>query len=1018
MNRVGHFGTPDRPAGRVTSNRHERRFRGRLGTLAVACGVVLTGFVMFLDPSGAGALATPSIATTASATITLGSGTLFDTAVVSGRANPQAGETVTFRLYGPNDSACSSAAVFSSTVNYPVAGGPASSAAFTPTSAGTYRWRATFNGDANNAAVAGACNDANESTVVLRANPTISSTASPNVALGGGDLTDTAVVSGRVNPQAGATVTFVLYRAGDSTCASTPAFSPPAVDYPVSGGPVTSPAYTPTSPGTYRWIATYSGDGNNNPVAGTCGDATETTVVSGGAPTISTTASADITLGSGTLTDTATVTGRTNPSAGASVTFDLYGPNNATCANQSVFSRTVSYPIAGGPVTSPAFTPTRAGTYRWIARYSGDSNNSAAAGSCNDAGESTVVAQAPTSITTTASAGITLGAGTLTDTADVSGRVNAQSDGTITFRLFGPDDGACIGTPAFAPAPVPYPAANGPVTSPAFTPTSAGTYRWVATYSGDANNVASASGCNAANESAVVTPAPTSVSTTAVANVTLGGAALSDSAVVSGRMNPQAGATVTFRLFAAGDTTCTGSPIFSPAPVAYPVSGGPVTSPAFTPSAAGTYRWTASYSGDSNNLASVGDCNDANESSVVARANPTIASTASANITLGAGTLSDTAVVSGRVNPFDGATVVFRLYGPGDTACSTSPVFTANTSYPAAGGTVSSPAFTPTAAGTYRWVATYSGDANNNPAAGVCGDASETTTVAPTPVTVTVSGGQTYGSSSPSFTFTGTAPNGTTFGGTASCTRVTTGAMINGMLPAGSYTLDPGFCTDVTLSGAGASNYAVAYAGGSFVVGKAPVAVTVKGAQTYGTSSPSFTYVGTAPADAAFAGTVACTTVNGGTAISASLTTGGSYTIDGSSCSGLTFSGAAGGNYQPTYTGSTFTVSAAAVTITSTSTTASQSVAAGKITFTTTVRNASSSALVSGVNVTVTARLSLLATVTCTAPTVNGVATCTSTLTNTQKLALRGVTAPKSYTATTPASTNYKAGSGTGAIQP
>ena len=40
------------------------------------------------------------------------------------------------------------------------------SAAFTPPQAGTYRWVASYGGDANSMPVAGACNDPNESTVV------------------------------------------------------------------------------------------------------------------------------------------------------------------------------------------------------------------------------------------------------------------------------------------------------------------------------------------------------------------------------------------------------------------------------------------------------------------------------------------------------------------------------------------------------------------------------------------------------------------------------------------------------------------------------------------------------------------------------------------------------------------------------------------------------------------------------------------------------------------------------------
>ena len=51
---------------------------------------------------------------------------------------------------------------------YPVAGGPVTSETFTPTVAGTYRWRARYSGDANNVAVEGLCNAANENVTVTQ----------------------------------------------------------------------------------------------------------------------------------------------------------------------------------------------------------------------------------------------------------------------------------------------------------------------------------------------------------------------------------------------------------------------------------------------------------------------------------------------------------------------------------------------------------------------------------------------------------------------------------------------------------------------------------------------------------------------------------------------------------------------------------------------------------------------------------------------------------------------------------
>ena len=110
-------------------------------------------------------------------------------------------------------------------------------------------------------------------TTILRARPAIATAASPSVTLGG-QVTDTAVVSGRVNPVAGATVDFLLYGPDDATCAGAP-------DVPVTGAAGgrergrDSEPFTPAAPGTYRWRAFYSGDANNEPVSGACDDANE-----------------------------------------------------------------------------------------------------------------------------------------------------------------------------------------------------------------------------------------------------------------------------------------------------------------------------------------------------------------------------------------------------------------------------------------------------------------------------------------------------------------------------------------------------------------------------------------------------------------------------------------------------------------------------------------------------------------------------------------------------------------------
>jgi hypothetical protein len=307
-------------------------------------------------------------------------------------------------------------------------------------------------------------------------------------------------------------VTFELFGPGSATCTGTPVFtSTVAIN---ANGTVTSAPYTPTTAGTYHWLASYGGDANNMAVTGACNDANETTDVAKATPGITTIASPDIGLGAGTLHDNATLTAEANPTSG-NVTFQLFGPGNATCSGTPVFTSTV--PInANGTVTSAPYTPTAVGTYHWVTAYGGDVNNMAVTGACNDANETTTVTKVAPGITANASPDIVLGGGTLHDTATVNGRVNPVPGATVDFRLYGPGNVTCSGTPVFESLNVTYPVGGGPVQSASFTPTEGGTYYWVVSYSGDANNASMTGTCNEANQSvtvrttvaAAVTPPP------------------------------------------------------------------------------------------------------------------------------------------------------------------------------------------------------------------------------------------------------------------------------------------------------------------------------------------------------------------------------------------------------------------------------------------------------------------------------------------------------------------------------
>jgi hypothetical protein len=109
------------------------------------------------------------------------------------------------------------------------------------------------------------------------------------------------------------------------------------------------------------------------------------------------------TLGSA-ISDTATLTGATAGATGT-ITFSLY--NTADCSNDPVFTDDAAV-HGNGKYTSGTFTPTAAGSYYWVAAYSGDDANLASTGSCGDTGERSVVtAPAPSSTVITDGPGFT-----------------------------------------------------------------------------------------------------------------------------------------------------------------------------------------------------------------------------------------------------------------------------------------------------------------------------------------------------------------------------------------------------------------------------------------------------------------------------------------------------------------------------------------------------------------------------------------------------------------------------------
>src|SRR5205823_4325138 len=136
---------------------------------------------------------------------------------------------------------------------------------------------------------------------------------------------------------------------------------------------------------------------------------------------------------------------------------------------------------------------------------------------------------------------------------------------------------------------------------------------------------------------------------------------------------------------------------------------------------AGIYHWLAKYSGDNNNNPAASTC--ASEAVTIGLNSPEL--TTIPNKTAGAigDTLTDTATLT-KATSDAGGKISFYLFKPGDNCSdlttavykSTNVQVSGNATYNSSDGTASGSNVTDQA-GIYHWLAKYSGDNNNDPAA-------------------------------------------------------------------------------------------------------------------------------------------------------------------------------------------------------------------------------------------------------------------------------------------------------------
>ena len=333
---------------------------------------------------------TETVASTAAGT-PLGSSVSIGTGVVEVKdvatvtavgGNSVPGGSVAFSLCKTSGGTCIPATV-TAVGTVALTNGSATSPSAWVTSAGSYCWHAVYGGDASQNIPGSSDDGTNECFTVTPVTPTLSTTASADVVLGN-PVSDDAVLGGTVtkptaniiettapNPnslaKADGKITFTAYGPGD-VCSGTAAYGP--IDVPVNGNGTynSGSGFVPTAPGTYHWVAVYSGSSpNTNGVSHNtdCKDGNEDV-------TVNTVPSSMTTAQTWVPNDSATVSAPAGGNVKGTVTFTLFATSD--CTGAVVYTTTASLdgpsPQSGSTANTTAVTAS--GDYSWQVSYHSD----------------------------------------------------------------------------------------------------------------------------------------------------------------------------------------------------------------------------------------------------------------------------------------------------------------------------------------------------------------------------------------------------------------------------------------------------------------------------------------------------------------------------------------------------------------------------------------------------------------------------------------------------------------------
>ncbi len=649
-----------------------------------------------------------------------------DGATVTGTANAVPTGAVTFLFY--NDATGSGTPIAAGTVLLNAAGVANYSSIEGPLVAGVYSFVAHYNGDGKYLP----SDSPVEPMTIIKRTPTtstqiINSSGAPilspyEVPLGT-SVRDTAIVTNQSSalPATG-TVTYEFF---NNLTGTTPAVSTQTVNLNANGSVPDSALQGPLAAGAYSYIAIYSGDGNYNGATSPVEPLTVTTATS-----TTTTAIADSTgtpipppynvaLGTSVM-DTATILGQfsTVPATGT-VTYEFF--NNLTGTAPAISTQTVTLNANGSVPNSALQGPLAAGTYSFVAIYSGDSNY---AGSTSDA-EPLIVGTTTLAVTTAiADSGgtpipspyhVALGTSVM-DTATILGQSSTvPATGTVTYEFFNNLTGT--GSPVSSQAVTVNSDGTVP-NSPLQSSLAAGDHSFVAVYSGDNNYarlVSAPEPLVVDQGTSTMASAITDSSGTPILDpfiVALGTTVMDTATLTPSPAGFTPTGTVTYDFFSTIDGT--GTPLTTEVVTLNP-DGSVPASPLHGPLDAGAYSFIAVYSGDSNYAGSAGPVEPLTVSQSTQGVTTVIADSTGAPIPspfivpLGT-TVEDTAAILGQAAdvPATG-TVTYELFNSSDgTGTPITEVVALNPD----GSVPASSLHGPLPAGAYSFVAIYSGDRN------------------------------------------------------------------------------------------------------------------------------------------------------------------------------------------------------------------------------------------------------------------------------------------------------------------